>query len=59
MSVIPRIIGSPRHDMSVMLAKLRQSRAAKVAGGIVVTLIVLDLAAMAATAWLGAELLRR
>ena len=42
-----------------MLAKLRQSRVAKFAGGIVVTLIVLDLAAMAATAWLGAELLRK
>ena len=59
MPMIPRIIGSPRHGMSVMLARLRSSRVAKVAGGIVVTLIALDLAAMAATAWLGAELLKR
>ena len=45
--------------MSVMLARLRKSRAAKLAGGIVVALIALDLAAMAATAWLGVELLKK
>ena len=38
---------------------MTRTRLFKYAGGIVVTLIALDLAAMAATAWLGAELLRK
>ena len=45
--------------MPVMLARLRRSRALRLAGGAVLLLVALDLAATAATLAFGAELLRR
>ena len=39
-----------------MLARFRSSRAARYVGGAVVLLVALDVAAMAATGWFGAEL---
>jgi hypothetical protein len=45
--------------MRARIARLRQSRALKLAGGLVLGLIALDLIAAAATFALGAELLKR
>ena len=41
-----------------MIARLRSSRAARYVGGAVVLVVALDVAAMAATGWLGAELIK-
>ena len=59
MSMIRGIIGSRHSRVPVMLARLRRSRALRLAGGAVLLLIALDLAATAATLAFGAELLRR
>lgn len=57
--MIPRIIGSPRHDVPMIAQHLRLRKAAKTAGLVVLGLIALDLIATVTTLALGAQWLKR